>query len=197
MESQTVLTFLQGVNCDIPDSVNGLLPTLPERKGEIIFIIQEGIKILNSFLRILCETDPNIKGLGYQELLESFVDFVKNKFEESEDSIDNEDSEDEDSEDEDSEDEDSEDESVESFVDKINKMPLNDLLQVLRDFFSIFEINNLSFAVFSSNEEIEFFPSEIHDPNNIFCIFKDREEINPLYFQEAERRLIFEFLLER
>ena len=187
MESQTVLTFLQGVNCDIPDSVNGLLPTLPERKGEIIFIIQEGIKILNSFLRILCETDPNIKGLGYQELLESFVDFVKNKFEESEDSIDNEDS----------EDEDSEDESVESFDDKINKMPLNDLLQVLRDFFSIFEINNLSFAVFSSNEEIEFFPSEIHDPNNIFCIFKDREEINPLYFQEAERRLIFEFLLER
>ena len=191
MEDQsTISVFLEGVSCDIPESVKNSLPFLSEGKGEIIFILQEGIKYLNAFLRILCNTDPNLKDLHYQQLLQSFLDFSRKKIE------DDGNSEDEDSEDEDSEDEDSEDD-VESLDDKLNKMSLNDLAPFLREFISMFEINNLSFAIFSSNGEIEFIQSEIQDPNNIFCIFKDGEEINPLYFQEAERRLIFRFLLER
>jgi len=76
------------------------------------------------------------------------------------------------------------------------KTPFSVLVPILREFFLLFELRDLSFALFLKNE-IKFFPSENYDPNNIYCIFKNGEEINPLYFQEAERNLIFNFLLDR
>lgn len=208
--SETVLQILEGVSTDISESVRNLLPTLPERKGQMIFLLQNGFKIFNAILRLLCETDPNIKDWNYENILQSFVDFSINKIKDSgvdenpqnEVSEDAEDEDSEDASDDASEDEDSEEVSdaseddAESIDDKLNKMSLSDLAPILEEFFSMFEINNLSFALFL-NGEIEFFPSETHDSNNIFCISKDGEEINPLYFQESERRLIFRFLLER